>query len=722
MNRILILILPLFFLTGTAWCADAPLFRFDWTGSAAIRSGSYASAINQMNLISTSPDSAVRFFLRGTAYLRSGDTAAALPLFAAAATDLAIAPLAFETIGNIFAKTMPDSALLCYGRALDSLAPPRYRTGVFARIRTVLDTDTVRIAARPWKEQYLSWLRGRKPAVPDVRLAIIDTLISRKSWEPVDSIISQVLSSSGYGTRSALAEQIARKDVPDRVLSFRSLLSLASAAMETGTLDIAEQMLAAAQRKKVPQIYNKEFLRLEGMLAFSWQKYDEAAEKLCRFVNTYGDDSEILQLIGRAFWKMDSTRQAARWYDRYLAQYPTHGNVPATLWQRAWIEEERGRNDQAMQFYRKLFRAYPSTARAEEAMVRYAIGHYRAAQYDSAIAQLSVFRQKYPASNLGSMARYWKARCLLAAGRVAPARALLDSIAVQEPYEYYAHRARTQCALSGDSCRLSIDTTRDETRAISWLDSIDPSPGPLSRADTLNVRRGMLLAAIGSPADADLFLGPVEASSAGNLSLEFAIATLYRQTGAPVQAARSGRRLFWRIPPDKRDSIPLSVYSLMFPLYFIDSVRVHARKQNLDPMFVLAVIRQESGFDPDIRSRAGAIGLMQIMPATCRALAKELREPFSTDSLSRPFVNIRYGTYYLRKLLDQFDNSELLALASYNAGPPNAQQWQERSGKKEFDLFVEDIGFSETRGYVKKVMANYWFYKALEPILLPPGP
>jgi soluble lytic murein transglycosylase len=128
---------------------------------------------------------------------------------------------------------------------------------------------------------------------------------------------------------------------------------------------------------------------------------------------------------------------------------------------------------------------------------------------------------------------------------------------------------------------------------------------------------------------------------------------------------------------------------------------------------VSAVMRQESIFNPEIVSPAGAIGLMQIMPYTAKQLADDLKIPFFVDSLYNPAYNIKLGTYYLKQLLDTFNNNFVMVLSSYNAGPHNAKKWYEKNKQEEFDLFIEDIEFTETRGYVKKVMGNYWSYQEL---------
>ncbi|MBD3420240.1 MAG: transglycosylase SLT domain-containing protein, partial [Chitinivibrionales bacterium] len=151
----------------------------------------------------------------------------------------------------------------------------------------------------------------------------------------------------------------------------------------------------------------------------------------------------------------------------------------------------------------------------------------------------------------------------------------------------------------------------------------------------------------------------------------------------------------------------------LYPFPFKEHIVRNANTYQLDPFFVTAVMRQESIFDPVIESPVGAVGLMQIMPYTGEEIADDLGEAFVKDSLYRPAFNIRYGCYYLRKLMNQFKDDQLLAICGYNGGPKNARKWKRMNSNDEFDMFVENIGFSETRKYAKKVLGNYWTYKAL---------
>jgi soluble lytic murein transglycosylase len=133
---------------------------------------------------------------------------------------------------------------------------------------------------------------------------------------------------------------------------------------------------------------------------------------------------------------------------------------------------------------------------------------------------------------------------------------------------------------------------------------------------------------------------------------------------------------------------------LWYPLRYEHIVRGHARNYRLDPALLAAVIYQESKFEADARSDSGAIGLMQLLPDTAKGIAVHTGgNAFVVDDLYDPEINVRYGAWYLRHLLNKYGD-ERTALAAYNAGQDNVDRWR-RAGR--------GIGFSETRAYVDRV-------------------
>jgi soluble lytic murein transglycosylase len=133
---------------------------------------------------------------------------------------------------------------------------------------------------------------------------------------------------------------------------------------------------------------------------------------------------------------------------------------------------------------------------------------------------------------------------------------------------------------------------------------------------------------------------------------------------------------------------------IWYPLKYESIVRGHARNYRLDPALLAAVIYQESKFRSDVTSDSGAIGLMQLLPATAKGIAVHTGgNRFRVDDLYDPEINIRYGSWYLRHLLDKYGD-EKTALAAYNAGQENVDRWRREN---------RGIAFGETRHYVKRV-------------------
>lgn len=131
-----------------------------------------------------------------------------------------------------------------------------------------------------------------------------------------------------------------------------------------------------------------------------------------------------------------------------------------------------------------------------------------------------------------------------------------------------------------------------------------------------------------------------------------------------------------------------------YPLRYEAIVRGHAKNYRLDPALIAAVIYQESRFDPGARSSKGAIGLMQLLPDTALGIAARTGgTSFRIDDLYDPEINVRYGAWYLRHLLDKYGD-EKLALAAYNAGQANVDRWLDAG---------QGIAFAETRRYVERV-------------------
>ena len=149
----------------------------------------------------------------------------------------------------------------------------------------------------------------------------------------------------------------------------------------------------------------------------------------------------------------------------------------------------------------------------------------------------------------------------------------------------------------------------------------------------------------------------------------------------------------------------------LFPFPYQNEILTYARQNQINPLLVISVMRKESTFDPEIDSVVGAVGLMQIVPPTARWVAEKIE--LSDYSLTNPEDNIRIGSWYLKHNHQRYNDNSLLAVASYNAGTGNVNDWLNRYDIEDRDRFVEQIPFPETKDYVEGVFGNYWNYLRL---------
>ena len=181
------------------------------------------------------------------------------------------------------------------------------------------------------------------------------------------------------------------------------------------------------------------------------------------------------------------------------------------------------------------------------------------------------------------------------------------------------------------------------------------------------------------------------------------------QAASAVLAARWGlddRAIFSAGRAERRRAL-----ALRFPVLYADDVSTQATEHRLEPAIVHGIMRRESAYIADIRSPAGAIGLMQLMPNTAKEVARLKGEKNWRGDLTDPATNIAFGTFYFRHVLDRYDGHQVLAAASYNAGPHRVKSWLPEDAPMEADRWIDTIPFTETRRYVRAVFAYAAIYE-----------
>lgn len=195
----------------------------------------------------------------------------------------------------------------------------------------------------------------------------------------------------------------------------------------------------------------------------------------------------------------------------------------------------------------------------------------------------------------------------------------------------------------------------------------------------------------------------------------YTLAVLYKRGENANRAVRYSEPLWKKVPADYLlELAPREMVELLYPAPYTDALSEYAPARGVDPRFVLSIMRQESRFRPEAKSIAAARGLLQFIPSTATQIASELSlQDFRQDDLYNPRMAVLFGSQYMGNLFRQFPDMPQAVAASYNGGEDNVARWVARARSNDPDRYVLEIGFTQSKDYVYKVMPNYWVYQTL---------
>jgi soluble lytic murein transglycosylase len=498
----------------------------------------------------------------------------------------------------------------------------------------------------------------------------------------------------------------------------------------------AADRLAALPDQPATDGYKPDFNR--ASMLFGARRYEEARAAFQAVLpQTVGDDREVAELriaesdfflrrhdsslaalaphLDRAsrraearFFHLSALREKGQ-HDAYLAQTRALvDDFPDSSWSEEALNNLgtyhilNNDDEAAARVFAELYQKFPTGSRAERAAWKAGWWSYKNGDYANTIRVFEGAASAFPRSDYRPSFLYWSARSHGKLDRGTDAVERLRVVHADYANSYYGRLATARLARRGDPVSL-------EDRPVSA--SRQPITASGVRPPTEGRIRALLAAGLYD--DGLKELRYTQRAFGGSPALEATIAWAYHQKGELRRAITLMRRAYPQFLTAGGQQLPTEILQVIFPLTYWDSIRRHAAARDLDPYLVAALIAQESTFDPRIRSVANAWGLMQIVPATGRRLARNLGiRGFSTAMLTQPDTNIRMGTLYFSQLVRQFGGLHY-ALASYNAGESRVVRWKaERPGLDE-DEFIDDIPFPETQNYVKRILGTAEDYRRL---------
>lgn len=384
---------------------------------------------------------------------------------------------------------------------------------------------------------------------------------------------------------------------------------------------------------------------------------------------------------------------------RDLLLLPTETSVrKQTLLTLISLAEQKNQDDYMQEMLSELRKIDPLTEVGLQRFWDKGWTAYLAGDHQTARESFLFVDTTYRNPNVKRQARYWYARSIEKSNRQGEAKRIYQEL-VDVPFEdIYSVFARERGA------RRSIDPPNSIGSARDWREIAEKELSP-------ELRIAYELTNLGLAREARLEVQR-NVNDSNKRMADAVLADLHHQNGSQEAAFTFARRAFPELATVDQNQVPRYFIDLYYPLRYEEEIRANARKREVDPYLVMGLIRQESSYRPDVRSRVGATGLMQIMPATGRELGRRIYGLFSESRLTNPQVNIELGTYYLRQLINMFGGSEPLAVAAYNGGMGNVRKWRQ-TNRRPMDEFVESIPYSETRNYVKRVIMLKSTYRTL---------
>jgi len=622
-----------------------------------------------------------RAFLLGMSCVR-------LELWEEAASQLAVAADTYPVLAD-YALYHQGVALAKLGRP-DQAFPPlfklltRYPESRLARPATIQYADTLAAGGYP-KEALESYARfiERYPSGSDSLSALFGSALCReKLGDPaaaaailrgiwLNSPASPVAEKAALELRrisaaGTKAEPYTSAELFKRGGTLYGLGRYAQAAKAYAELPLAAETAEFAARVRLKT----------GQALFKARHYRESEEAL-RGVSQNGaggtSSNEATYWLAKILDKNGKTEQAFELYLR-LAQAPQGGAVADdALLDAAYLKRYQRKWSEALQLFKMQLAGHPDQQQSTSVIWEAAWASYQSRDYQGAAGYL---RKLAGRDEVREKALYWLGKSLVAAGDPKGAEASFATLAGEYPFGYYALICNRWC-----------DIGAFPTPPKSLAEAL-PMPAGFEREKAL-ISLGLL-----DEAARELSGAKKNPLGVARLFLE-----MDNYNGALHAVAKE---------KPKRAGKESAVWGVNYPLAYREDVVKNAAANAIPESLIYAIMRAESNYFPAALSPVGAVGLMQIMPATAESISKG-----DSVRLARPELNIRLGARHLKDLMAIYDRNIPLAVAAYNAGSGNVKRWQKGLAALPQDEFIESIPFRETREYVKKVMSTMELYQRL---------
>jgi soluble lytic murein transglycosylase len=453
---------------------------------------------------------------------------------------------------------------------------------------------------------------------------------------------------------------------------------------------------------------------LLGKAARKLRKHGVAAGHHRRFLDRCAGHPDVVNSLfagARSLWNVDRDAEALRWFRRVWTEFPNHSFADDSVLYAARIRAGNGKSAKSRTLLDFQVRTFPRGDMLGDAHWYLFARKYKAGRYKRALAYAK------RVDGAGENSIYTRGRMGYFSGRSHENRrekkkavTAFEAVLDRAPMSYYAllSLGRIRHLDPAAYKRVVGRLSEREAQATPWV--VEPA----DLVEDPFFVRGVALLRLGLQAEAQREFDRLRSRRSGDVRVLWTLAVLFDRAGAYPLSHNIPRRQIegfgqaWPVGQER------GRYEVAYPRPFLEEVSRWAKNRKIPEELVYAIMREESGFSPGIRSWAGARGLMQLMVPTAETMAKDDgMGKLVPDRLFEPDTNIRLGTKFLQKLLAGYDSHVAVTISGYNGGFGNVDRWLGARGKQPLDLWVEDIPFGQTRHYTKRVLTTMWIYRWL---------
>jgi soluble lytic murein transglycosylase len=465
-----------------------------------------------------------------------------------------------------------------------------------------------------------------------------------------------------------------------------------------------------------------------------YREVNQAADAVTDFdeiIKNYKGDNywaRAFQAKAYTLWAyLDRFEEGAGVLLAYAGQVSDAADAPDAIFEAGRIYERGAMLAKAAETWEQLINTYPTAQYSYRGLFLAAVSYYRLKDYAKArtVFQRALVLASDPKDQ--AAAYLWVGKTHRAEGNTDLARAAWEQAVQRDPTGYYSQRS-AELLVGRDPFTvlnpldLGYDLNTERPEAETWLRTtfkVTPETNLAGLGDMANdpaLLRGEELYRLGRYAEARDEFETLRKTALTDAVQTYRLMNFFLEHNFYRSAILCSRQILDLAGLDDAGTLHAPVFfnHIRFGVYFSDQILEAAHKEGLNPLFLLAVIRQESLFEPFAQSGAGARGLMQIVPATGQELSTQMQWPpnFSDADLDRPIISIAFGARYLSRQRDYFKGSLMDTLAAYNGGPGNTLIWNELSGGDP-DLLLETIRADETRTYITQIFEFFNLYRLI---------